>query len=267
MIRKLTEYIDIGVNLTGKSFESDLDDVISRANDVGVRKMIVTGTDVAHSQLAIDLSRQYRGILYATAGVHPHHADDYNEETTISLRALCRNQGVVAIGECGLDFNRNYSTPDNQRRAFEAQLELAIELEKPVFLHQRDAHAAFIDIMARYRPDLPNAVAHCFTGSAGEVRDCLELDMYIGITGWICDERRGQDLRNAVKQVPLDRIMLETDAPYLLPRDLGEIPPVSRRNEPCFLPHICTETARYMGVTTEELALASANNARNFFNV
>jgi TatD DNase family protein len=260
-------YIDIGVNLTGSSFRDDLGQVIERAINAGVNKMIVTGTDVEHSRKAIELCDQYTEILFSTAGVHPHHADEFNTDSIDDLRELSQKSCVVAIGECGLDYNRNFSTQENQRRAFESQLELAAAIGKPVFLHQRDAHEDFIAMMANVRPRLSNAVAHCFTGIAAEVNDYLELDMYIGITGWICDERRGRDLQLAVKEIPLHRIMLETDAPYLLPRDLSESPVKNRRNEPCYLPHIVESVARYMGVDREELEQAALANTKRFFNI
>jgi TatD DNase family protein len=263
----MVEYIDIGVNLTGSSFNGDREEVIHRALAAGVRKMVVTGTDIDHSQSAIDLCQQHQGKLYSTAGVHPHHADEYTSDMARLLRELCEHEAVVAIGECGLDFNRNYSTPDNQRRAFESQLELAIGSKKPVFLHQRDAHDEFVSMIAQCRTELGNAVAHCFTGTVKEVIDYLEMDMYIGITGWICDERRGGDLQQAVKEIPMNRVMLETDAPYLLPRDMNEKPVKSRRNEPCYLPHICEVVARYMNVKPGELARVSTENARRFFNL
>lgn len=267
IIPHMDEYIDIGVNLTGSSFKNDLTDVIQRAKSAGVGSMIVTGTDVDHSRAAIELCQQYPGALYATAGVHPHHADDYTNETTQYLRDLSQSEPVVAIGECGLDFNRNFSTPDHQRRAFESQLELAIETKLPVFLHQRDAHEDFISMLVNCKSQLQYAVAHCFTGGPDEVGEYLELGMYIGVTGWICDERRGNDLQQAVKEIPLNRIMLETDAPYLLPRDLIEKPVQQRRNEPCYLPHICEVVAKHMNVDIEELKSAALANTKQFFKL
>lgn len=261
----MTKYIDIGVNLTGSSFKNDLDDVVQRAQAVGVEKMIVTGTDIDHSRAAIELCEKYPGRLYATAGMHPHHADDYTRETEQLLREISQNGSVVAIGECGLDFNRNFSTPDHQRRAFESQLALAIEMKLPVFLHQRDAHEDFVSMLANCKSQLGNAVAHCFTGTPAEVIEYLEMDMYIGVTGWICDERRGKDLQQAVKEIPLHRILLETDAPYLLPRDLSEKPGQGRRNEPCYLPHICEAVAKHMNVDIEELKAAALANTKRFF--
>ena len=260
-------YIDIGVNLTGSSFHDDLDAVVQRALDAGVAEMVVTGTDIDHSLKAVELCAQYPTILFSTVGVHPHHADDFGVDTIGQLRTLAAETCVVALGECGLDFNRNFSTQQNQRYAFETQLALSSEIGKPAFLHQRDAHDDFVAILKNARSQLTNAVAHCFTGTAAEVNDYLELDMYIGITGWVCDERRGGDLQQAVKEIPLDRIMLETDAPYLLPRDLKVSPVKSRRNEPCYLPHIAEAVSRYMGVDLEELQQSALLNAKRFFNI
>lgn len=263
----MSKYIDIGVNLTGSSFREDLDQVIGRALNAGVTEMIVTGTDIEHSLKAIDLCAQYPESLFSTAGIHPHHADEFDSKSVEELRELSLHACLIAIGECGLDYNRGFSTKENQRRAFEAQLELAVEVNKPVFLHQRDAHEDFVAIMSDVRSRLDNAVAHCFTGTVAEVNDYLELDMYIGVTGWICDERRGRDLQQAVKEIPPNRIMLETDAPYLLPRDLAESPVKSRRNEPCYLPHIAETVARYMGLDQEELAQMALANTKTFFNI
>lgn len=257
--------IDIGVNLTASSFRSDRSDVVVRAQQVGVGKMIITGSSVEDSHSVVELIHQYPECLYGTAGIHPHHADRFDESSIEALRQLQQHEGVVAVGECGLDFNRNYSVSANQRKAFDAQLELAVELRKPVFLHQRDAFEDFVSMIKNCLNGIVNSVAHCFTGTPEQAVEYLDMGMYIGVTGWICDERRGHDLREAVKQIPLDRIMLETDAPYLLPRDLAEKPLHSRRNEPCFLPHICRVTAAYMGVNEEELALASVENAKRFF--
>ena len=263
----MAEYIDIGVNLTGSSFSHDLAGVIERAQAVNVQRMIVTGTDITHSRQALTLCGQYPGVLYATAGVHPHHANDFNQPMVEILRQLAGNTAVVAIGECGLDYNRNYSTPQAQRQAFEAQLQLACELQLPVFLHQRDAHADFVAMLETYRHELVAAVAHCFTENEAIALEYVDMGLYLGITGWICDERRGMALRHAVKSIPLDRLMLETDAPYLLPRDLESPPRDKRRNEPCYLPHIAGVTARCMRLETQVLAQAVLENTRRFFRL
>ena len=258
--------IDIGANLTHASFEADLDAVVARAREHGVEAMVVTGTSVAESRRAAALAATHPGVLYATAGVHPHHASECDAGTVGALREIAALPGVVAIGECGLDFNRNYSPHPDQERWFVAQLELGCELGKPLFLHSRDAHPRFADILRAHRDRLPRAVAHCFTGSRDELHAYLDLGLYVGITGWICDERRGAGLVELAREIPGDRLLAETDAPYLTPRDLRP-QPKARRNEPAFLPHIVRAIARARGEPAEAVAGSTTRNARTFFGL
>jgi TatD DNase family protein len=253
---------DIGANLTHASFRDDLDAVLARARAHGVATIVVTGTTVAESRRAAEIAETHG--LYATAGVHPHHARECDAATIPALRELAKHPRIVAIGECGLDFNRDYSPRHDQETCFVAQLELAAELGKPLFLHSRDAHPRFAEILRNLR--VGKAVAHCFTGGAEELRAYLDLGLYIGITGWICDERRGAHLLDLVKEIPRDRLLLETDAPYLTPRDLGP-QPRARRNEPAFLPHILRAVARARGEAPEALAEAATRNAKTFFGI
>jgi len=262
----MLDLVDIGANLTHDSFASDRDAIMQRAEAAGVRRMIVTGTTVAASEHALQLAAEFPGRLFATAGVHPHHASDFDAETAAALRVLADNAAVVAVGECGLDFCRDYSPHTSQLQAFEAQLQLAAAVGKPVFLHQRDAHEPFVDLLRKYRPQLVGGVAHCFTGGREELETYLELDLYVGITGWICDERRGHDLRTAVRSLPLERVLVETDAPYLLPRDL-EHKPAGRRNEPSILPHIVAVLARHMEREGQAVASAATANTEALFGL
>lgn len=256
--------IDIGLNLTHDSFDADRDAVLSRAQLAGVERFIVTGTSVAASTAACELASAAPGRLFATAGVHPHHADELDDAGLQVLRELSARPQVVAIGECGLDFFRDFSPRPAQETAFEAQLDLATEVGLPVFLHQRDAHERFVGLLAPWRAKLMGGVAHCFTGSKTELAAYLDLDLFIGITGWLCDERRGQALREAVPSIPLDRLLIETDAPYLLPRDLPE-KPRTRRNEPCYLPHILERIAELRPEPLERLAEATQANSEQLF--
>ncbi len=266
----LTGLIDIGVNLTGSSFKKDQTLVIDRATQAGVEKMIVTGTNLKHSDRAIELCDKYSDALLSTAGVHPHHASEWNDAVAQEIHAMAQVSCVKAVGECGLDYNRNFSDPKDQRKCFEAQLELAVDLQLPVFLHQRDAHDDFLKILARWIDQLKGGVAHCFTGSVEEAKDYLQMDLMIGVTGWLCDERRGQSLQQAVQEIPLEKLMIETDAPYLLPRDLSQNLAAQlkdRRNEPLVLPHICIALARYKNMDVEEVAAQTTLQAKQFFNI
>jgi TatD DNase family protein len=255
------ELVDVGANLTHTSFRDDAEAVIARARQAGVRRLIVTGTTAEESRAALAFAERHEG-LFATAGVHPHHARDCNAGTLDSLRELSAHPRVVAIGECGLDFNRNYSPHPDQEKCFVAQLALAIEVGKPLFLHSRDAHPRFSQILHSMKPE--KALAHCFTGEREELHAYLDLGLYIGITGWICDERRGRHLLELVRDIPRDRLLLETDAPYLTPRDLKP-QPKARRNEPAFLPHIAHAVARATGRPVEEIALDTTRNATELF--
>jgi TatD DNase family protein len=201
-MRRMHPLIDIGANLGHTSFKSDLSAVLARAKAVGVGQIIVTGASKEGSVDAMQLAQNYPGFLYATAGVHPHHADEYDSFTEELLADLLANDVVRAGGECGLDYNRNFSSRQAQQFAFERQLGLAIAANKPVFLHQRDAHQDFLGILKSHRAALKNAVVHCFTDTRDALNDYLALDCYIGITGWICDERRGTHLLAAVRDIP-----------------------------------------------------------------
>ena len=258
--------IDIGVNLSHNNFDEDRDAVMKRAATAGVTMMIVTGSSDESNEAALRLAESHRSVLYATAGVHPHHASDYDNATDARIRELAARDAVVAIGECGLDYCRNFSPRDAQLAAFQAQLEIAADEGMPVFLHQRDAHDDFIKILEPMLPRLPRAVAHCFTGEGESLRQYLAMDLYIGITGWICDERRGMHLQDIASIIPDDRLMIETDAPYLLPRTL-EPKPRSRRNEPAFFTEVLRVVAEARGQSREHVARITTDNAMSFFDL
>ncbi len=260
----MLDLIDIGANLTHDSFDEDRHAVVDRAAAAGVGRLIVTGASVTGSVQAAALNAAWPERLWSTAGVHPHHAAEFDEHSHSALRALLENRKVVAVGECGLDFFRDFAPRDAQRHAFRRQLELAAEVRKPVFLHQRDAHTEFLEILAPMRGQLVGGVAHCFTGGPDELRAYLDLDLYVGITGWVCDERRGSALREAVPKIPLERLLIETDAPYLLPRDL-QPKPHGRRNEPAFLPHVLERIATLLGESVQNVASATTRNAESLF--
>lgn len=254
--------IDIGVNLTHASFHQDREAIVERARKAGVSPLIATGTSERISFEAHALTERWPGLLFSTAGIHPHHAKDCSEQTLNSLRSLLSAPSVVAVGECGLDFNRDFSPRPIQEKWFGAQIELALELKLPLFLHERDAHDRFTAIVRERRADVAGGVVHCFTGNEKELDAYLELGFFIGITGWICDERRGKHLLELVRRIPAERLLLETDAPFLIPRSLRPRP---WRNEPCFLPHILYTVAKATGRQAADVAAQSREAAFRCF--
>ncbi len=260
------ELIDIGANLAHDSFDEDRSAVLERAAAAGVSRIVVTGSSLGSNRGAAELAAANPGVLFATAGVHPHHAADFDDQVDRQIRELARDGKIVAVGECGLDYFRNFSPRDAQLSAFQAQLDIAAETGLPVFLHQRDAHDDFVEVLEPMLPKLSRAVAHCFTGEHESLREYLAMGLYIGVTGWICDERRGLHLKEIVSVVPDDRLMLETDAPYLMPRTI-QPKPKTRRNEPMHLVEVLRVVAEARGQSERQLAEITTRNAELFFGL
>lgn len=258
--------VDIGANLAHESFDADRDAVLARAAAAGVAALVVTGSTLPDTARAIALCRRHPDRLRATAGVHPHHATSLTEGDMAALGALLDDPMVVAAGECGLDYYRNFSPPAEQRRAFELQLGLAERHRKPLFLHLRAAQADFLAMLRAHPAAAARGVLHCFTEGHALLEECLALGLSIGVTGWICDERRGSALRESAPRIPAARLMIETDAPYLLPRTIRPRPS-HRRNEPAYLPAVLEETARCRGEPAHELARQTTQNASRFFGL
>ncbi len=255
---------DIGANLTHSSFDADCEQVLADAAAVGVKQIMVTSSSINESIKAIALCAQYPQ-LNCTCGIHPHHANDWGPNTAAQIQQLVKQHACIkAIGETGLDFYRDICPREQQELAFIGQLQIAAQLQLPVFLHERDAFERFAPILKTYRTSLTKVVVHCFTGEKSALFAYLDMDCYIGITGWICDERRGQHLQELVKHIPSNRLLIETDAPYLLPRDL---PKKIRRNEPQFLPHIASTIAHYLNIPLAALSQKTHENSRLFFNL
>lgn len=257
------QLIDIGANLTHESFNHDFDDVVRAARQAGLAHIILTGTDLASSRAALAHARS-NPYFSSTAGFHPHVATACNAAAMQEIADMAGCEQVIAIGETGLDFNRNYSPHGVQQDVFEQHLELAATLQLPMFLHQRDAHGPFMELLKSYRDRLSGGVVHCFTDTAEALQDYLNLDMYIGITGWICDERRGKSLQEMVRHIPDDRLLVETDAPYLLPRTLTP-KPASRRNEPRYLREVLRTVAICRDVDESLVAAQTTANAQRLF--
>ncbi|MBL4680972.1 MAG: TatD family hydrolase [Pseudomonadales bacterium] len=258
------ELIDIGANLTHESFTEDLNSVLDSASKKNVTRLIVTGADLQSSEAALELARSYPEHLFSTAGIHPHHAEDTNPEALSKLRSLLKNKEVKAVGETGLDFFRDISPRNIQISSFEAHIELAIETGLPMFLHERDSYPTFGKVLKTHRDKLNQVVVHCFTGEKDALHAYLDLDCSIGITGWICDERRGYHLIPLLKDIPLDKLMIETDSPYLMPRTIRP-KPKTRRNEPKNLSYICQFIADILQLPYEEIAKQTTKNAQKFF--
>jgi TatD DNase family protein len=262
--------IDIGVNLTNKRFDKDRGELILRAKNKGVEQLLITGTSVLESQKALALCQHYQqkipNTLFSTAGVHPHDADGVSGDYLAQLIELAKQPYVKAIGECGLDFNRNFSAPEQQLKVFKEQISLAAELNMPLFLHQRDAFSPWFEALKPFIHRIPAMVSHCFTGNKVELEQCIEANMYIGITGWLCDERRGKELQDIIELIPLNRLLIETDAPYLTPRTIRPRPK-SSRNEPSYLPYIVEKIAEITAIDANEIACQTSINARQVFNL
>lgn len=258
--------IDIGANLADQSFDADRGAVLQRASEAGVQHIVITGSSQVSNGKAQELAAAHPRLLSATAGLHPHHASDWSAALRDQIDGLAAAGKLVAVGEAGLDYFRDLSPRDAQRNAFVAQLELAATHALPVFLHQRDAHEDFVAILREHAPSLSAYVVHCFTDTRDALGDYLALDCHIGITGWICDERRGKHLIEAVPDIPAGRLMLETDAPYLMPRNIRPRPK-TRRNEPSNLPYVLTAVAAARGETAQQTAAHTTATARAFFNL
>ncbi|WP_296560976.1 TatD family hydrolase [Pigmentiphaga sp.] len=258
------QLVDIGVNFHSGQLMPLIAQLLERARAANVTQILATGTSVASSRLALELARANPGTVFATAGVHPHGAKSFDASTFRELTALWACPEVVAVGECGLDYNRNFSTPQAQRMAFEQQLSVAVETGKPLFLHCRDAFIDFHDMLAPVMADEARGVVHCFTGNRAEAEAFLAMGLDIGITGWVTDLQRGPALRDALPAIPLDRLHLETDAPYLFPKNAGK-----RRghNEPANLPWVAQSVAELLGFDVDEIIHACSSNSRRLFGL
>lgn len=266
LLKAPSPLIDIGVNLTSDRFHGRHQEIIEQSLEANVAIQIVTGTSLSSSEAALKLCEQFPDQLRFTAGIHPHDASEFDNKTAGYLKDLMQSPYCVAAGETGLDFNRNFSTPQEQELAFEAQLELTIEHQKPLFMHERDAFERQHQILKSYRDNIADGVIHCFTGSQKALFGYLDLDLYIGITGWVCDERRGTELQALVHNIPADRLMIETDAPYLLPRNMDK-KPKDRTNRPAYLPWVLKEMSQHTGLSELDLAHKTSDNARRFFRL
>jgi TatD DNase family protein len=261
----MNNLFDIACNFSSDRFESDLNEVIKRAKNNNVTKFLLVSASLKDAEKVNKIYQDNKDSCFLTIGAHPHHANEFNSSSPSEMKRLIEVYKPHSVGETGLDFFRNISSYEEQVFAFEEQIQIAIETNLPLFLHQRDAHDDFLKIISKYKNDILKAVVHCFTGTQEELDDYLELGFHIGLTGWICDERRNVDLRKSLKNIPLDKLMIETDCPYLIPRNLNN-KPKNNRNEPAYLPHIANEIASLVNLDNDELMDITYKNSINFFS-
>lgn len=254
-------WCDAGVNLFSTQFDNDRADVLLRAAQAGVKRLLLIGSDITESQRNLALCQQAANYK-TTAGVHPHQASAVTADWLNQLKHLLALPQVAAVGECGLDFNRDFSPRPQQQQVFAEQLQLARHWQKPVYLHERDAFETQLAMLNEQQ--INHGIAHCFTGDTAQLKAYLDVGLYIGITGWVCDERRGQALQQAIAYIPSDRLILETDAPYLLPRNISP-KPSERRNEPALLPAIAMKVAELRNCSLSELATNCWHNSARLF--
>lgn len=262
--------IDIGLNLASQQFDKDREQVIKHALDNGVAGFILTGTSKKSSQEVFDLASKYPDIMRCTSGVHPHDAKNW-EKSKHLVEKLCAEDLIVAVGECGLDYDRMFSTVEEQQHAFEEQLKLAVKYNKPVFLHVRGAIGKekevfqdFIKIFKPYHEKGVQGVVHCFTGSGRSLNSILNMGLYVGITGWVNDDDRGKSLQELIKYIPNDRLMIETDAPYLTPKNMPKSL-YNKRNEPAFLNYVLDKVSELKKIDKNVLNEQMNKNVETLF--
>lgn len=260
----MNNLFDIACNFSSDRFNKDLDGVIKRAKNNNVKNFLVITSSLKDLEKVNTIYQDNKDSCFFTIGVHPHNANEFDSLSSSKMKRYIDEYKPHSVGETGLDFFRNISSYEEQLFAFEEQIQIAIEKNLPLFLHQRDAHYDFMKIISKYKNDISKAVVHCFTGTQEELDDYLEMGFYIGLTGWVCDERRNIDLRKSLINIPIEKLMIETDCPYLIPRNLTN-KPKNNRNEPSYLPHIASEIASLVKIDKDEFSNATYQNSMNFF--
>ena len=264
--------VDVGVNLLNGQFRRDTEAILSRAQAAGVKDLLVIATDLESSAEAIAIV-EARG-LRCTAGVHPHDAKEVTSGWQQRLKELAQHPRVCAVGETGLDFNRNYSPPEQQLEVFSEQISIAQDIDKPLYVHDRESRGELLNLLTA-AGTLPPVLVHCFTGTPAELDAYLSADFHIGITGWVTDPKRGETLRQLVPQIPLERLLIETDAPFLRPFNVpadwlgqhGLSSRHKRRCEPAMLPYVLECLAQLRDEPAAEIAAATTANAHRLFGV
>ncbi len=257
--------IDIGANLTHSQLFDKIHTVIDNFKKVHIQKVIITSSDLHDTKTALNLIKEFPGLFYTTVGFHPHNAKNFNESDLKSMEVLSKNPNVVAVGECGLDYYREYSPKKQQIECFEKQLFLSSKVNLPIFLHERGSHNDFYLMLKKHIDTINNCVVHCFTGTKEELIKYIDLGCYIGITGWITDMERGSHLHNIIQLIPEDKLLVETDAPYLLPKNIDVSHDII--NEPAHLPYIVQTISKCLNKNMEYVCNKTYENTMRFFGI
>lgn len=257
--------IDIGANLTHPKLYDQLNKIVNNILSSETEIVIITSSNIEDTTIALDIISKYPEIFYTTIGYHPHNAKDFKIEHINKINKYSKNNKVIAIGECGLDYYREYSSVEQQIFCFENHLIIAKDNNMPIFLHERQAHGDFIALLKKYKHDIDKAVVHCFTGQKKELEAYLDLGCYIGITGWISDLDRGQHLHDLIKYIPKDKLMIETDSPYLIPKNL----PFKHDgvNQPSYLNYVAESIAECLNKDITFIQEIVTENTKNFFSL
>ena len=251
--------IDTHAHLDFDDYNKDRKEVLNRARKIGVEKIVNIGADLEGSRRAVKLADRYDDI-YAVVGIHPHEADTVNEKSLTVIKDLAASPKVKAIGECGLDFYYDNSPREIQKKAFGKQLELALELKLPVVIHSRESAAETLEILDKTADFAQKLIFHCYAYGPEEIEEIIKRDYYVAFGGLITFNS-AQPIRDALKKMPLDRILLETDAPYLTPS-----PNRGKRNEPAYLEYIVKKAAEIKDISVEEMGRITTENAERIYN-
>jgi TatD DNase family protein len=250
--------IDTHCHLQDKRFAGDLEAVLDRAQEAGVAYALVVGSDLATSREACELAQKYPQ-LFAIVGVHPHDSKDADRATFDEIRKLAAQERVVALGEMGLDYHYDFSPRKIQQRVFRYQIGLARELGLPIVIHDREAHADTMAILKEEKAEEVGGVLHCYSGSWEMARECIKMGFYISIAGPVTFAN-AKKLVQVVENLPLEHLLVETDAPYLTP-----VPHRGKRNEPAYVRHVAEAIARIKGIAVEEVEEQTTANAIKLF--
>jgi len=252
--------IDTHCHLDFSEFNSDRDAVLERANQAGVKYIINVGSSLEGSRRSVELAKEYDAV-FASVGIHPHHAGEVDKKTLDEIGTLVKNKKVVAVGEIGLDYYRNLSGKDEQKALFRNFLDIAKDNKLPVIIHSRNAHRETLDMLKEAYINNIKGVMHCFSGDEACLKECLDLGLFVSFT---CNLtfKNAKGLREVAKKTPLDRLLLETDAPFLAPQEFR-----GKRNEPAYLPHLVYEWSDLLNVSEDEIERETTKNAKNLFKI